>query len=108
MRIASTIGATSVNHDGVEYLPDEDGTFEVPEAVGLELVRFSHWLREHEALDLKLAAEAEASKDPEQVASRLAALEADNAALRAELAALKAPAKPAAKKAPARKAAAGS
>ena len=108
MRIASTIGATSVNHDGVDYEADEDGTFEVPEAVGLALVRFPEWLREHEALDLKLAAEAEAAKDPDQVAARLAALEADNAALRAELAALKAPAKQPAKKAPARKAAAGS
>lgn len=43
MRIVSLTGSTSLSHDGCEYTADDwaDGTFDVPEDVGLELVAFA-------------------------------------------------------------------
>jgi hypothetical protein len=83
MRIVSTIGATSTSHDGHDYTPDGDGTFEVPEHVGATLIAFPHWQREYEALDERIATETANSTDPQLQADRIAALEAQVAELQA-------------------------
>jgi hypothetical protein len=76
MRIASTIGATSVQHDGVDYEAGDDGMFEVPQQVGEQLVRFSEWEPETAHVEAQNAAQRAADLDPENVVSRLEALEA--------------------------------
>jgi hypothetical protein len=37
MKLYSTVGATSVDHEGVEYKADKDGAVEVPDELGLFL-----------------------------------------------------------------------
>jgi hypothetical protein len=124
MRICPTDDTSVINIEGVEYKAAKDGSFDVPEAVGEQLVAFPQWQREYEALDAALAAKAERDSDTSLVAVRVAELEARVAELEDENATLKkakagvlgalhhaakAPAKkaaPAAKKAPAKKAAA--
>lgn len=89
MRIASmTTGTHTVTHDGVTYEAGEDGIFEVPEHVGLELTDFANWLPEYEADAQAAAEQAERDTDVQRQADRIAALEADVAELREQLAAL--------------------
>ena len=100
MRIVNTDPHTTVlSHEGATY-EAHGGVFEVPEHVAHNLLGFPHWLREHEAEHLKAAAAAAAAVDPGQMAARLAMLEhtqqlaaaeaaARIAALEAENAALK-------------------
>jgi hypothetical protein len=109
MRIASTIGATSVQHDGIDYEAGEDGLFEVPQAVGEELVRFDIWETETAAAKAAADAQHEANLDPENLAGRVADLEADVEELRGTVAKLEGllaeatkPAPAPAKKAPAK------
>jgi hypothetical protein len=85
MRIVSTIGATSTSHAGEEFTPADDGTFEVPEHVGLALVGFPHWQREYEAVDERLANDAAAATDPAVQAERIVELERQVAELQAAL-----------------------
>lgn len=99
MRIASTIGATSVQHDGVDYEAGDDGMFEVPQEVGEQLVRFSEWVPETAHVEAQAATKRAADLDPENIAERLELLEAhaESSAqaideLRAALEALKKPA----------------
>lgn len=83
MRIVNTDpGTTVLSHEGVVY-EAVHGVFDVPEHVGHALIGFPHWLHEHEAADRAAAAKAAADTDPAQMAARLAALEAENAALKA-------------------------
>lgn len=81
MRIASTIGATSLAHDGVTYEPDEAGLFEVPQHVGEALTGFPHWVPESAAVDEQLAREASDRLDPALNEERIARLEQDRADL---------------------------
>ncbi len=93
MRIASTIGATSLQHEGVDYEADESGMFDVPEPVGETLVRFPHFQREYEYLADREAEQAEKDVDPKLQASRIASIEqhlADAKRLQDEYDALKA------------------
>lgn len=80
MRIVSTQGATALQHDGIDYQAGEGGVFEVPQEVGEALVRFPHWLREYEAVDLRNAAAAKAETDTSVLATRVRELEAQLAA----------------------------
>ena len=86
MRITSTTSAEKVQHDGVIYEADDEGVFEVPEPVGLELVGFPGWLPEYEAK--AIAAEQQRARDTDaaQQAERIADLTARVEALEAALA----------------------
>lgn len=87
MRIVNTDpGTTVLSHEGVVY-EAVNGVFDVPEHVGQALIGFPHWLREHEAADRAAAEKAATDTDPEQLAARVAALEAENATLKASAAA---------------------
>jgi hypothetical protein len=117
MRIVSTEGVEAFNREGVDYAVEDDGSFEVPEEVGVELLSFPGWLLQYEAADLAAEEQAEHDVDPAVLAAahaaleaRVAELEAENRKLRAakasahSTAGVTAPRKPAAKKAPAKKA----
>lgn len=75
MRIASTIGATSLHHDGVDYTPDERGMFEVPQHAGEHLTNFPHWVTEADAVDQRNADAEQDRLDVSQHADRIATLE---------------------------------
>ena len=75
MRIASTVGATSLNHGGVDYTPDEAGMFEVPQYAGEALVAFPHWVTEADAVDQRNDAAEQDRVDVSRHAERLAELE---------------------------------
>lgn len=75
MRIVSKQGSTALNHDGVDY-KSEDGVFDVPETVGQALVRFPHWMAEHEAVDARIAKDAANQVNPSTLATRVRELEA--------------------------------
>ncbi|HEY8976305.1 MAG TPA: hypothetical protein VIN75_18970 [Burkholderiaceae bacterium] len=75
MRIASTNGATALQHDGVDYEADENGVFDVPHEVGQVLVRFPHWLPEQESAANRRALAAQAELDPAGLAARVRELE---------------------------------
>lgn len=93
MRIVNTDpGTTVLSHEGKIY-EAVHGVFDVPEHVGQALIGFPHWLHEHEAADRAAAAKAATDTDPAQLAARLAALEAENAALKAASAPEQQPAK---------------
>lgn len=79
MRIASTIGATSLSHDGETYDPDEQGLFEVPQHVGEHLTRFEHWIPESAAVDERIAQEERDRLDPVRHQERIEQLERDHA-----------------------------
>ena len=112
MRIVSTTGAKSLEHNGITYEFNE-GAFEVPEPVGEELVRFPHWKREYQAtpdaasmaeriraLEAQAAGERGPSDAEAALLARVAELEAQIAGHRSD------EAKPAAKKTAAKKTAA--
>lgn len=81
MRITSTTGAISVQHDGVTYEAADDGVFDVPEPVGNDLTTFPQWLPEYEAQAIAAAEQAAADSDITRLAARVAELEAWRASL---------------------------
>lgn len=87
MRIVNTDPHTdTLSHEGTVYKALH-GVFEVPEHVGQALIGFPHWLREHEAEHLKATAALTAAVDPGQMAARLAMLEMTQQQAAAEAAA---------------------
>lgn len=83
MRIASTIDAREVTHEGVTYTADESGVFEVPEQVGDYLTGFAVWLTEWQARDIEIAAARAEDTDASRMAVRIAELERQVAELQA-------------------------
>jgi uncharacterized coiled-coil DUF342 family protein len=76
MRIVNELGGTALQHDGIDYVAGADAVFDVPESVGEQMVRFNHFVREHEAVDHARAARARDEVDPSSLASRVRELEA--------------------------------
>lgn len=82
MRIVSTIGTSSVVHDGTTYSAESDGTFVVPEEIGRELTGFPIWLEEWQAQERDRAAQRETDTNADRQAERIRALEEQVAELR--------------------------
>lgn len=86
MKIATLVNAEKVVVDGIEYVADAAGLFEVPEGVGNALLGFKDLWALPYVRDAAVEAEKVANDlDPHRVAERLAAVEAKLAAVEAKL-----------------------
>jgi hypothetical protein len=92
MRVISLSNASSLPHAGTEYLPDEDGVYNLPEPVGVELTtkHASMWVAESTHLAAASAAEVDRLRDPTVLHRTVAALLGRVAALEKRLEAPKA------------------
>jgi hypothetical protein len=82
VRIASTDGQTVISDNGQEYHSDAAGMFDVPDALGQQLVKFPMWVAEKDAP----AAEHVGKHEAPSHEGRIAQLEAHVAALIATVA----------------------
>jgi len=87
VRIASTDGQTVISDNGQEYHPDAAGMFDVPDALGQQLVKFPGWVAEKDAP----AAEHHGKHEAPSHEGRIAKLEAHVAELLATVADLATP-----------------